>query len=320
MAIRFTIFPPGDAGRPSIIVFDMEKILIGRGSICDLRLPHPRVSYHHATVEVDGARHTLRDESSTNGTTVNGERVPSDFKQPIRSDDVIEIGGFKIVPALGVPMEDVHSDERTERIARTLLGSTASGHAPARLEVVDGPDAGIAIELDGRESEPVVMGGGEGCAMRLTDPEAREIRVEIRPGLGGWRLVPDGEGQQPVRLRTGESFEIGANTLAFSDPLEAYYATLLSTREDLECPETPRDGQESVGDEEDTEEDAQPAREQELPPAPSVPPADETITSRSEVVGEDADQARMPEYSWIVVLLGVVAFLASLGLILLLIF
>ncbi|MBW2264176.1 MAG: FHA domain-containing protein [Deltaproteobacteria bacterium] len=321
MAIRFTIFPTGNAGSPSVIVFDMEKILIGRGSICDLRLPLPGVSYHHATVEMDGARHTIRDESSTNGTTVNGERIPPDFKQVIRSDDVIEIGGFKIVPALSVPMEGAHSDERTERVARTLLRTTSDVRGPARLEVVEGPDAGLSIELGREGAEPIVLGGGEGCNVRLTDPDVKGMRVEVHHGIGGWTLVSDGEGQVPVRLVEGGTVEFGANHLAFHDPLEAYYATLLSSREDLEIPVA--QAVQDADDEEDTEEDARQAPMKagaELPPAPTVPPADETITSRTEVVGADGEQARMPEYSWIVVLLGIVSFLASLGLILLLIF
>jgi pSer/pThr/pTyr-binding forkhead associated (FHA) protein len=301
MAIRFTIFPPGDAGKPSVIVFDMEKIVIGRGSICDLRLPHPGVSYHHATVEVDGARHTIRDESSTNGTTVNGERVPADFKQLIRSDDIIEIGGFKLVPALSVPMEGVHSDERTETLARTLLGTTASVQGRTRLEVIEGPDAGLSFEL----------GDEKRLEIAFTDPKLEGMRFTLGHGLTGWTLLREGDAGPAVRLLPGQNIEIGDNVLRFDDPLEAYYSTLLSTREELELPPPQVEPEE---DEDDTEEDALP------PPIPSVPPSDETITSRTEVVGADRDQARMPEYSWVVVLLGVVAFLASLGLILLLIF
>ena len=318
MAIRFTIFPPGDAGRPSVIVFDMEKILVGRGSICDLRLPHPGVSFHHATIEVDGTRHTVRDESSTNGTTVNGERVPPDFRQVIRSDDVIEIGGFKIVPALSVPMEGIHSDERTDRIARTLLGAASTDPGPARLEVTEGPDAGLSVELERDTSSPVVIGADEDCDLRLTDPGAEELRIEIRHGLCGWTMASASGERGSARLAAEETFELGANRLAFSDPLEALYDTLLAVREDLETPAMPDD------DEEDTEEDARPpsgmVEEPVEIPATLVPPADETITSRTVVVGTDEDQARMPEYSWVVVLLGIVAFLASLGLILLLIF
>lgn len=306
MAIRFTIFPPGDTGRPSVIVFDMEKILVGRGSICDLRLPHPGVSYHHATVEVNGARYTIRDESSTNGTRVNGERLPVDFRQPIRSDDVIEIGGFKIVPALSVPMEGVHSDERTESIARTLLGSTASVKGSARLEVVEGPDAGLSFELADVERRDI----------EFSDPKLEGMRFELRHGLTGWTLLRAGDAGPPVRLLPGQSIEIGDNVLRFDDPLEAYYITLLSTREDLEMPPPQVEKEE----EEDTEEDALPPAMMVPEEVPSTPPADETITSRTEVVGADREQARMPEYSWVVVLLGVVAFLASLGLILLLIF
>jgi pSer/pThr/pTyr-binding forkhead associated (FHA) protein len=308
MAIRFTIFPPGDAGRPSVIVFDMEKILIGRGSICDLRLPHPHVSYHHATVEVDGARYTIRDESSTNGTTVNGEHVPSDFKQLIRSDDIIEIGGFKIVPSLSVPMEGIHSDERTESIARTLLGTTADVKGPTRLEVLEGPDAGLSFEMhDGNRHD-----------IRFTDPKLEGMRFELDHGPTGWTLMRAGDPGPPVRLLVGQSIEIGDNVLRFDDPLEAYYSTLLSTREDLELPPPQIEREEE--DEEDTEEDVLPPDTPAPAVSPSAPPSDETITSRTEVVGADREQTRMPEYSWVVVLLGVIAFLASLGLILLLIF
>lgn len=322
MAIRITIFPPGDAGRPSVIAFDIEKIVVGRGAICDLRLPHPRVSYHHATIEVDGSRYSIRDMHSTNGTLVNGTRIPADFKQVIHSDDVIEIAGFRLVPNLSVPMEGTHSDERTEVVARSLLECTAPATEPARIEVVMGPDAGRSLELPEEGDGTVSVGHGKDCDLRLTDEQTSGVHIELRRTFTGWslsaadgRVDVSGSPKPSARLSDGQLIELGATRIEFRDPLDAYYGKLLKTRAELEVepPEPADDTGEAlpVQDETPLGEDV---------PEITSPPAEETITSRSEVIDAGRMKSRMPEYSWMVVLLGVLAFLASLGLLLLMIF
>jgi pSer/pThr/pTyr-binding forkhead associated (FHA) protein len=53
------------------LTFDgVQRVVIGRGQSCDLRLPDPSVSHRHATLESRGGDFVLIDEGSTNGTHV----------------------------------------------------------------------------------------------------------------------------------------------------------------------------------------------------------------------------------------------------------
>jgi S-DNA-T family DNA segregation ATPase FtsK/SpoIIIE len=64
------------------------SLTLGRAATCTLRLTDPLVSQQHARI-ILGARPTVYDEGSANGTTVAGERVTSareiDWGTPIRA-------------------------------------------------------------------------------------------------------------------------------------------------------------------------------------------------------------------------------------------
>jgi DNA-binding NtrC family response regulator len=55
----------------------------------------------------------------------------------------------------------------------------------ARLSVVSGPDAGAHVLLEG---QTVVVGSGEDCDLRLTDPAVSRRHLELSGGPNGWRL------------------------------------------------------------------------------------------------------------------------------------
>ncbi len=48
---------------------------IGRGADCDIVLEDPLVSALHAVIEMDHGQLWIRDQASTNGVLVNGQRV-----------------------------------------------------------------------------------------------------------------------------------------------------------------------------------------------------------------------------------------------------
>src|SRR6476660_370582 len=65
---------PLDGGQPIEIVKDL--IVVGRKEDCDLRLEHKSVSKMHCVIVKTDGLLLLRDLGSTNGTRVNGTRVP----------------------------------------------------------------------------------------------------------------------------------------------------------------------------------------------------------------------------------------------------
>jgi hypothetical protein len=65
------------------------ELLIGRHLDCDVVFPDTSVSRFHARLRFRGGRWILQDLESTNGTTLNGERVG---RSELRAGDVIAIG------------------------------------------------------------------------------------------------------------------------------------------------------------------------------------------------------------------------------------
>src|SRR5689334_660134 len=74
------------------ITFDGTRIVIGRGSGCDVRLPDPSVSHRHASIRVEGASHVLMDEGSTNGSFLGEKQLVPRSGEALKSGDLIRIG------------------------------------------------------------------------------------------------------------------------------------------------------------------------------------------------------------------------------------
>jgi pSer/pThr/pTyr-binding forkhead associated (FHA) protein len=68
-------------------------VVIGRDPGCDVTLPHPTVSRMHARVTNRGEDgRTVEDLGSTNGTFVNGDRLPPREPRPLIHGDILQIG------------------------------------------------------------------------------------------------------------------------------------------------------------------------------------------------------------------------------------
>jgi DNA-binding winged helix-turn-helix (wHTH) protein len=72
---------------------------IGRDADTGVCLESPRVSRRHARLVVRGARATIEDLGSKNGTYISGERL--DGPRELKPGDTIRIGPFSLVFAIG---------------------------------------------------------------------------------------------------------------------------------------------------------------------------------------------------------------------------
>jgi hypothetical protein len=80
------------------------KLVIGRGSDCDLVLDEPEMSRRHAMIENSGDAIFLRDLGSSNGTFVNGVQVRNAVLHP---DDQIAFDHNRfLLEAPGLPGRD----------------------------------------------------------------------------------------------------------------------------------------------------------------------------------------------------------------------
>ncbi len=100
---------------------------IGRQPTNNLVFVHPLVSRKHAEIVVTGNTCELKDLGSTHGTQLNHETIEAETAVILESDDVIEVGAFRMVykkqePSLALPeyeepepkTEPIEDDPQTE--------------------------------------------------------------------------------------------------------------------------------------------------------------------------------------------------------------
>lgn len=77
-----------------------EIVTIGRARANKIMIDTSQASGRHAEVRPEGDSYILVDVGSTNGTKLNGLRIPAQIPQPLRNGDVISIGGADITVEL----------------------------------------------------------------------------------------------------------------------------------------------------------------------------------------------------------------------------
>jgi predicted component of type VI protein secretion system len=124
-----------------VIPLNRRKFLIGRESDCQLRPNSELVSRHHCVFSIDDYAVRLRDLGSTNGTTVNGQRIVKEVT--LVAGDRCVVGNlefeFRVLsPATAAGDEAVVSG--TETVMEISSASDAQGapQAPAPPQSVPG--------------------------------------------------------------------------------------------------------------------------------------------------------------------------------------
>jgi pSer/pThr/pTyr-binding forkhead associated (FHA) protein len=221
------------SGSPPGISFDAPRIVIGRGASCDVRLPDPSVSQRHASVRQRGTEYIVVDEGSTNGTFVGPVRLSPQAPRVLRPGDLIRVGRIWLEVRFE-PAPATHNPQAaTRELALSLVEQAlaADGDAAgARLDVIEGPDAGASLKLEEFE-RPYVVGRGKTCDLPLTDDDASRRHVEVvRRGaqllvrdlgskngttLAGAALLRD----KTVPWAATALLAIGSNRLRFHDPV-----------------------------------------------------------------------------------------------------
>ncbi|RMG04150.1 MAG: FHA domain-containing protein [Acidobacteria bacterium] len=91
MMMEIWITYPTPEGSRDLKLRDIDKITIGRSAEADLCLDDTNISRIHATIYRERDKIWIIDENSTNGTFVNGIKVPPEGK-PLKHGDRIRIG------------------------------------------------------------------------------------------------------------------------------------------------------------------------------------------------------------------------------------
>lgn len=78
----------------------VQDIILGRGDEADLKLPYSNISRLHCKIKISGDKTYIFDLNSTNGITVNGQKVT---EYELSDRDEIEVGNVMIVYYLSEP-------------------------------------------------------------------------------------------------------------------------------------------------------------------------------------------------------------------------
>jgi len=262
--------------------FDQPRVVIGRRRGADVILPHAAVSQLHAVLEAKGASYAIRDEGSTNGTRVNGQRIAPGRLKPLRAGDRIEIGGFAIGLTLG-PATQATSADDTRALAMRLLREAREEDVPApSLTVLNGVGAGTRLELPPAPSS-LVLGRGEDADLRVDDGDASRAHCEVARTFAGIAvrdlgskngvLVERRRVQGERTLSDRDEITLGATVVLFEDPAAATLAEV-SEADDEEVDELP----------EPPPPEPEPEPEEEAQGEQPVEPAEEPVEAVAEVV------------------------------------
>lgn len=189
MGVRIAVQSLWAKEEPSTFVyeFDQSRIVIGRLGSADVQLPHAAVSATHASIRTQNAGYVLIDDGSTNGTRVNENPVVAGRPKPLRTQDTIDIGGYRLTIDIGVPVAHTMSARLTTEYARKMLqeqhDEEGQESLEARLDAIQsGADQSVELLPIPKESP------SEAPPLRASAPPAPKP-VQERPRMGTSELV-----------------------------------------------------------------------------------------------------------------------------------
>ena len=116
---------------------------IGRSSSCNLRVAAGVVSRRHCRIRVAGSDVLLRDLNSSNGTFIDGQRIPPEQDVSLPPDCELSIGGILFRVRYDSPVRAVPSQESTIEIPDlndTQPHSNEDGQAESAVELETATD------------------------------------------------------------------------------------------------------------------------------------------------------------------------------------
>lgn len=181
------------------------SVRIGRRRAADLAVPDATVSASHCTLTSDGRDVWVRDDGSTNGTMVDGERVS---EARLQDGSVLTLGGrcsFRVCVQYGI---DAEAEELIDSIVRTvdlyapMVEEAGDQHVPDRAELcrceVCGKEFPASEREEGLNICPHCIEHNEEAVMRFlmadvpakdTEDESHALRL---PGYRRLRKLGEG--------------------------------------------------------------------------------------------------------------------------------
>jgi pSer/pThr/pTyr-binding forkhead associated (FHA) protein len=271
---------------------DTAEIRIGRRPDLELPLPYPALSALHARLFRTDAGWQIEDLGSTNGTRVDGQRLPARAPRDIGPGAHLTLGPITLV--FDGTVASGTGAERTATIAKRLVSDLFAASpdlAVPTLAIASGVPARPPLRLETADRR-YLAGRGESCDLRLASEEISREHLEIVRqwdgvvvkdlGSKNGVLVNGALLTAPQRLRDGDTVQVGPAILRLSDPADRYlrdFEALASKSQD-KAQRAANDGQAQETSEPGTEPLEPPEPEPAAPPA-GLPPAARQPTAQT---------------------------------------
>lgn len=165
--------------------FVVPQVTIGRRESDNvLHLNDPMVSSKHAVIERDGDDWVVFDRGSTNGTEVDGIRLPIEVPQPLEDGAVIHIRPFRIVFRRGAALQGraAPPPPPSAEAVEQLLARLTAAYADAFGEPA-GPAAAVSAVLDRARAQlgrSALHAQLEALVRRLLGPQHESDQAGVR--------------------------------------------------------------------------------------------------------------------------------------------
>ncbi len=354
MSVRLTIKArgePGAADKAEVVVLNDDVITIGRGELCEVRLLQQAVSHEHAQISRDDTLFFVQDLNSRFGTTINGTKLNKGEKHLLCNGDTIAIAQYDVVFDRVAQIEE--GEERTghtqfisANVVRNVMKGVTNGDQPY-LRVMNGPKEGQKVMIGA--AQEYIVGRDEAADIQLEDDLVSRRHVKIRRDWAGVSVEDLGSRNgikvnkkkvKRVTLKDRDEVQIGTVKMLFIDPAEIRAPIVMPASDEDEATnaladEPPPDPEEEPNvqvsselnqavepepEPEASAEDQAPA-EDEPPADPEQPEFDEQNQTADEGEGELDGEAKAGLIDFKnkqnLIVLGIVAFFAIIGLVIL---
>lgn len=172
MAPRLLFWMP--SGEPTIVALGETPVTVGRRPNCTIVLDDIRISGSHVHFKAGGrADAVLVEDTSANGTFVNGRRLTKGEPRMLRDGDVISL-----VTPLKLPPQQLHHDKRCAIIAVFICNGQAPSQgsvAPTAAEATPNPvtaSTAVNAALRGRAEDMAAPADAAGPTAQAPPPTA----------------------------------------------------------------------------------------------------------------------------------------------------
>ncbi len=214
MSSNYTLRVAPPDGRVQSYALSQSGLSLGRAQDNDVVLSDPRISGHHARIQLSGSAVQIVDLGSRNGTCVNEQRLSPQVPRTLSPGQSIRLGDTTLQLQQAQGRESTVVSDTPPPAARRDSGLVLQAHVAGRTDEM--PVTKAELTLGRGDDNDVILEGRQvsGHHARLSF-EAGQLQVMDLGSLNGTRLngqpLPP---RQPTSLRIGDTIQIAKYAFA----------------------------------------------------------------------------------------------------------